>query len=109
MIDTGIGISESQQQRIFDRFSQCDETTIHQQSGSGLGTTITKQLVELLGGEIGVESRPGEGSRFWFVLPALPGKLLDDEICLDEVKVLLFTDLLSNENHVLDYLQERQI
>ncbi|MET0110080.1 MAG: ATP-binding protein [Candidatus Thiodiazotropha sp.] len=109
VIDTGIGISESQQQRIFDRFSQCDETTIHQKSGSGLGTTITKQLVELLGGEIGVESRPGEGSRFWFVLPALPGKLLDDEICLDEVKVLLFTDLLSNENHVLDYLQERQM
>ncbi|MEW8053333.1 MAG: ATP-binding protein [Candidatus Thiodiazotropha sp.] len=109
VIDTGIGISESQQQRIFDRFTQCDESTSHRNSGSGLGTTITKQLVELLRGEIGVESQLGEGSRFWFELPALPGKVLDNEICLDEVKVLLFTDLLSDENRVLDYLQERQM
>jgi two-component system sensor histidine kinase RpfC len=109
IIDTGLGISEDQQQRIFDRFTQFNENVPHRNSGSGLGTTITKQLVELLGGSIGVESRLGVGSRFWFELPVLPGKRLDDGIYLDEVKVLLLTDLLLSENLVLDYLQEYQM
>jgi two-component system sensor histidine kinase RpfC len=109
VIDTGVGISEDQQQRIFDRFTQFDKNVTHRGSGSGLGTTITKQLVELLGGKIGVQSRFGKGSRFWFELPVLPGKPLDDEISYNEVKVLLITDLLLSENLVLDYLQECQM
>jgi two-component system sensor histidine kinase RpfC len=109
VIDTGIGISESQQERIFDRFTQFDEAVTKRNSGSGLGTTITKQLVELLGGEIGVESRLGEGSRFWFELPASPGKLQDSETTFSEIKVLLFTDSLSSEGLVLDYLQDCQM
>ncbi|MGD9168704.1 MAG: ATP-binding protein [Candidatus Thiodiazotropha sp.] len=109
VIDTGIGMSEDQQNKIFDRFTQFNENVTHRNSGSGLGMSITKQLVELLGGKIGVESRCDEGSRFWFELPVFPGRLLDDEIPLDEVKVLLLTDLLFSENLVLDYLQECQM
>ncbi len=109
VIDTGIGISEIQQLHIFERFAQVDDTSTRRYSGSGLGTTITKQLVELLGGNIGVESRLGEGSRFWFDLSAEPGKLLDEGVQLDEVKVLLFTDLLGDDNQVLDHLQDWQV
>jgi two-component system sensor histidine kinase RpfC len=109
IVDTGVGLSESQQQRIFDRFTQFDNTTKHQNPGSGLGTTITKQLVTLLGGEIGVESRVGEGSRFWFKLPKLASGLLKEQIPFDEIKVLLFTDLRSEENPILDYLQLKQM
>jgi two-component system sensor histidine kinase RpfC len=109
IVDTGIGLSESQQQRIFERFTQFDNSTRHQHSGSGLGATITKQLVTLLGGEIGVESRVGEGSRFWFKLPKLTSGLVDEQVSLDDIKVLLFTDLRSEENPILDYLQLKQM
>ncbi len=109
VIDTGIGISESQQKQIFDRFSQADDETARRYSGTGLGTSITKQLVELLGGMIEVESQLGSGSRFWFELPALPGDMANKGIRLDEVKVLLFADLQSDEIHVLDHLQELQM
>ncbi|MES9970686.1 MAG: ATP-binding protein [Candidatus Thiodiazotropha sp.] len=109
VVDTGIGISESQQKQIFDRFSQADEATARRYSGTGLGTSITKQLVELLGGVIEVESQLGSGSRFWFELPVPPGEFENKGLRLDEVKVLLFADLLSDEVHILDRLQELQI
>lgn len=109
VIDTGIGISESQQQKVFERFSQGDDSSTRRFSGSGLGTTITKQLVELMGGVIGVESRLGEGSRFWFELPAIPGDVSIGESHLDEARVILFTDLLSDSQVVLDCLQEWQV
>lgn len=64
--DTGIGISPDAQTRIFDRFTQADETIIDRFGGTGLGLAIAKQLVELQGGAIGVESAPGKGSTFWF-------------------------------------------
>lgn len=69
VVDTGIGIADDARQRIFDSFTQADPSTTRHYGGSGLGLSICKQLVTLMEGEIGVDSEPGKGSRFWFCLP----------------------------------------
>jgi len=78
VIDTGIGIHADMQSKIFELFTQGEDAADSRYEGTGLGTTIAKQLVELMGGEIGVKSTLGKGTTFWFTVPFKAGSKLNN-------------------------------
>ncbi len=108
--DTGIGISEDIQNRLFGTFTQADASTTRKYGGTGLGLAISKQLVELMGGTIGVASTPNEGSTFWFTLPLRldpneDAAAQDQGVGLRGRRVLLVNDSLTVYRAVGDMLK----
>jgi signal transduction histidine kinase/CheY-like chemotaxis protein len=105
--DTGIGLDAEQQKRLFQPFEQADVSTTRRFGGSGLGLAISRKLAEMMGGQVGVESAPGKGSRFWFTarlgvaevqdVPAAPPVML-------EGRRALVVDDMSHAAEVLAHL-----
>lgn len=114
--DTGHGIPADKHKIIFDEFSQADSSITRKYGGTGLGLTITKQLVELMDGEIGLESEPGKGSSFWFYIDVKTveqkdlnsGSSTGEEMDLDllKEKVMIVEDNEVNQKILAKMLQK---
>jgi signal transduction histidine kinase/ActR/RegA family two-component response regulator len=110
--DSGIGIPEEQQPKIFQRFVQAEDDIQSRYGGNGLGLSITQRLVELMGGHIGFESKPGVGSMFWFTLPLV--EVAAPQVEVPEVKTPATSSeaaqrFLVVDDHPINRLLVRQI
>ncbi len=117
VIDTGIGLSEEQQSRLFSAFNQADNSTTRKYGGTGLGLAICKALVGVMGGTIGIKSRLGAGSTFYFTItlgvqtankPDLlsqPAVTQDKALKLSDVHLLLVEDNVFNREMMLEILE----
>ena len=106
--DTGIGIPDEKLGLIFDKFTQADASTTRKYGGTGLGLAICKQLIELMEGQIGVSSRIGEGSTFWFSLP-LPLSDHTPAILYPDVELAGLRVLIVDDNEVNRRVLHEQI
>ncbi|WP_229210401.1 PAS domain S-box protein [Duganella sp. CF517] len=126
--DCGIGLSEGEIDKLFQSFQQADTSTTREYGGTGLGLSICKQLAQLMGGEVGVRSRPGHGSTFWFTarlglssasVPALIDRVKDAAAellassrsaavmaALKNARILLVEDNTFNQQIALEMLEE---
>ncbi|MDX2456821.1 MAG: ATP-binding protein [Gammaproteobacteria bacterium] len=107
VVDTGIGIPEAVQHHIFEKFSQGDESTTRRYGGTGLGTAIARQLVELMGGRIGFRSTPGIGTEFWFDIEFT--QQVADETSLQKLqdcRVLRLSPTVGDDTEVVRYLDD---
>jgi PAS domain S-box-containing protein len=103
VIDTGIGISPTAQKKLFQPFTQVDASTTRKYGGTGLGLAICKQLIDLMGGEIGIDSEEGKGSQFWFRISFAkqsPETIAERpprrEVNLKDIRVLVVDDSATN-------------
>ena len=110
--DSGIGIAPDSLERIFEPFTQADGTTTRRFGGTGLGLSICSQLIDLMGGEIGADSHPGRGSRFWFTLvlvrDAEPSGL-QSPATLSGKRVLIVDDNATNRETLQEQLESWQM
>ena len=94
--DTGVGINKDDCEKIFEKFSQADNSATRKYEGTGLGLSITSSLIELMGGEIGVDSELNKGTTFWFTIsfPALEGSIASSmaQTDLKDVRILVIDD-----------------
>jgi signal transduction histidine kinase/CheY-like chemotaxis protein len=111
--DTGVGLSDEEQKYLFQPFTQIDNSTTRQHGGTGLGLVISKHLVELMGGEIGVTSTKGSGASFWFIVPFKRGDMTLPEIPKAEsVKQAATSNkiiLIAEDNSILQNLITKQL
>lgn len=101
IIDTGIGIDEEHLSHIFDSFTQADSSTTRRFGGSGLGTTIARELVRMMDGEIGASSQLSKGSTFWFKIPL---KLTSPNAMLADQTLNAAHSFLSQSQHIRNIL-----
>ena len=114
VIDTGIGIQPEQSARLFQRFSQVEGSNTRRFGGVGLGLAISKGLIELMNGEIGVESAEGTGSTFWFRVPApstevsaagAPDQAEEPAFNLESLNILVVDDVHANRELIVALLE----